>query len=558
MGGEGGEGETQVRSIIRQINEVNPSHAKKREVVVRADGSKVVRVTKKRRVLMSQQDMKRRSRKHAVIFIAALFLLLFSFAVYFLIKMTAMSGEEYLQSRVEELRKAWGAESVRLTGTGISGTSLSISSVVAEFPADSLVEKVEISEMTADLSVDAFLQDIARGEVLRMKRLNIILRPETVHMKMPQLNGAAIWKFNRMECENFSVSMGRADGIRFALKDSQAHLYYPRSGRDNCVVSLKGGTMLLPNWQTIYVSEAKVHLSPVAVEDAFVAGSVEVPSEDGAEPSSSLVIRGRVANGEKLEKDFSFAAWNMPFSDFTKGRFETFFSARTTARKSERLLSLMTLTEFGPVFHGSFELERIMITSFPAITAMIEHVEPLKRRLYFPPLVESGVVSLEVTGDSIVLTMDEKNVATRDRMAFRGRIEINAQNELSGTLGYGLPGLLTRAEYTDGLPDPIFEDKGDWTWLSTSLSGFANRPEDNMAEIEARAVEARKSRPERLKFDALDVNKLSEQLKADRDAVFPGDIENPNGGGTSTPDADDPFAEPGKASDDPFAPLSPY
>ncbi len=154
--------------------------------------------------------------------------------------------------------------------------------------------------------------------------------------------------------------------------------------------------------------------------------------------------------------------------------------------------------------------------------------------------------------------MDEKNVATRDRMAFRGRIEINAQNELSGTLGYGLPGLLTRAEYTDGLPDPIFEDKGDWTWLSTSLSGFANRPEDNMAEIEARAVEARKSRPERLKFDALDVNKLSEQLKADRDAVFPGDIENPNGGGTSTPDADDPFAEPGKASDDPFAPLSPY
>lgn len=541
---------TQVRSIIRQINEEKPSTAKKREVVVRSDGTKVIRVTKKRRVMMTEKEIRRRSRKQIVAILSLLFLVLIVVSSFFFYRMAVMSGEDYLQSRVEELRKAWGAESVRVVGSGISGTTLHISSVIAEFPDECLLEQVELSDITAELNAESFFRGIAQSDVLKIKRAGFILRPEVEKMSMPLLQSSALWKFERMECNDLSVSFGRGEFSRLLLQNGVAHLYYPRNGRDNCVISLNQGTLVVKNWQTLYISEAKVHLSPVAIEDLYIRGSVEIPSVEAQSLKSSLVLRNRIANDAPMDSAFSMRAVNMPFSSFTHGRFERFFTARTSSRQSDDLISRVTFTDVGPVFSGDFELERIMVTSLPAITAMLEHIEPLKRRKYLPPTVEMGKVRLIPEEKGISLEMHDNKVVTRDLLSLKGRITIGDDNLLTGTLSYGMPGILTRAEYTDGAPDPIFENKGEWTWLTTTLRGFANQPDDNMAEIEALAVEARKSRPARLPFDTLDVDKLSGQLKQEQGS---GADSEPKKG---LDDVDsDPFAEP---SDNPFEPLSPF
>lgn len=547
------ESQTQVRDIIRRINEEKPSHAKKREVVVRPDGTKVIRVTKKRRVMMTEKDIRKRSRKHLVAFISIAFLALCVVSAFFFYRMAVMSGEDYLQSRVDELKNAWGAESVRVVGSGVSGTTLHVSSIVAEFPDDCLLEQVELNDLSAELSAESFFREIAQSDVLKIKRANFILRPEAKQMRMPVLNGMPVWKFDRMECDDFSVSWGRGEFARLQLRNGKAHLYYPRDGRDNCVISCAQGTLMVKNWQTIYLSEVKVHLSPVALEDLYMVGSVEMPTDEAQQHRSSIVMRHRIANDEPLDGAFQLRAVNMPLADFTGGRFETFFTARTSNRKSDELLSQVAFTDAGPVFSGDFELEKIMVTSFPAITAMLEHIEPRKRRQYLPPTVEMGTVRLLTAGDEVSLELAENRVVMRDSLALKGKITINAANELSGTLTYGLPGILTRAEYTDGAPDPIFENRGEWTWLSTVLKGFANQPDDNMADIEALAVEARKSRPERLKFDSLDVNKLSEQMKSDGL-----NVDEPTKKKGLEDVGADPFADPSNGHGNPFEPLSPF
>ena len=58
-----GDDNSQVRNIINQLNNDKPSREKSREVVVRADGTKVIRVTKKRKVMVSNDEKHRRSRK---------------------------------------------------------------------------------------------------------------------------------------------------------------------------------------------------------------------------------------------------------------------------------------------------------------------------------------------------------------------------------------------------------------------------------------------------------------------------------------------------------------
>ena len=544
---------TQVRSIIRQINEEKPSQAKKREVVVRPDGTKVIRVTKKRRVLMTEREIRHRGRKRFVVCIAFTFLVLCVLSAFFFYRMAAMSGDAYLQSRVEEIRKAWGAESVRVVGSGISGITLHVSSIVAEFPDDCLLEQVELNDLSAELSAESFFRGDAQASVLKIKRANIILRSEAEKMNMPTLSGKALWKFERMECDDLSVSWGRGEFARLMFRNSAAHLYYPQKGRENCVVSCKKGTLIVKDWQTIYVSDAKVHLSPVALEDLFISGSVELPGDATQPQRSSLVLRHRITNGEPMNGALRLRAVNMPFASFTGGRFEKFFTARTTNRPEAELISRVRFTDDGPVFFGDFELERIMVTSLPAITAMLEHIEPRKRRQYLPPTVERGVVKLSTEGDEMSVELPDNKVVTRDALALKGKITIGADSSLSGTLAYGLPGILTRAEYTDGAPDPIFENRGEWTWLSTSLKGFANQPNDNMDEIEALAVEARKSRPARLSFDTLDVDKLSGQLKQEQGI----DAASEPKKGLDDVGAD-PFAEPSNGLDNPFEPLSPF
>ena len=69
------EDSSQVRSIINLLNGEKPSTERSREVVVRADGTKVVRVTKKRRVMVTKADKSRRARKNLLFSIIFVLLL---------------------------------------------------------------------------------------------------------------------------------------------------------------------------------------------------------------------------------------------------------------------------------------------------------------------------------------------------------------------------------------------------------------------------------------------------------------------------------------------------
>ena len=73
---------TQVRSIIKRLSEDKPSHERGREVVVRADGTKVVRVTRKRKVLVSAREKNRRARKRFIYSIAGVFVVLFLLVLF--------------------------------------------------------------------------------------------------------------------------------------------------------------------------------------------------------------------------------------------------------------------------------------------------------------------------------------------------------------------------------------------------------------------------------------------------------------------------------------------
>lgn len=559
------EEKTQVRSIINQLNEDHPSKEKSREVVVREDGTKVIRVTKKRRVLVSEHEKNRRSRRAMVMGIMVMFLGVLGMVAFFGFRMSVMSGESYLQESVAALKEAWGAQDIRINGKGMNGSVFHLNSLVAEFPEGSLIQRVELTDIEAEVDSLSFFAKRLMADKMTVARAEIQLNKDAEKLDIQKFRGADLWDLRRVECADFSVRMGDTPAdAPVTVLGAQAYLYHPRSGDDDtCVLSLEGGTLQLGSWKTIYLKEAKLNISQTAIEEMKLTGSVNRPSENEESSRSSLTIFGRLKAGQPLNTPLSFDSDNMPLADFTDGRFEYFFTARTQSVPLNKARATITLPQANamPEFNGEFALRNMSLSGMPAQTLLTDHISPAKRRLYLPPRISRGFAILSHQADSVSLELPESGAVERDLLIMKGKMTVNTANELSGNMSYALPTLLTRVEYPDGISDPIFRENGDQAWLSTELSGLANAPGDNAGAVDRAAEEARSKRPARIPFAQIDLDRMAEEAQKEsaklRETFEKGDTVQPAEQSEHGNHNSDPFGDNGK-TDDPFALPTPF
>lgn len=561
---------TQVRSIIKQLNEEKPSTEKRREVVVRADGTKVIRVTKKRRVMLTAADYKRRDRRQMLFAALGCFVLMLVATAFFFFRMASMTGGAYVTAAQAELQQRWGAASVQIEGAGIEGSTLKLDSIVAEFPTGGMLQRVELHGIEAKLNMMSFITRVLEGDELQIQQAIVQLHPGAA-MKMPTQNGSDMWRFGRVNCHDFSVSFGAsADEGPMAISHTQAYMYYPDKVRNANVVIFREGKLAIRGWRTVNISEGKARIDASGIPDFSMSGTTDATSDAVEQRRTSIAFNGKMEDAADFTGPYAVGSINMSLADFTGGRFEEFFTARTAAglqRKNENpfTIRLTAAGEAAPEFAGELQLKDICVKSFPALMSLTEHIVPDKRRFYNPILLNRGYVRLEQKDGGMSLSMPEGALLERDIINLQGAVSVNAQNELSGNLEYGLPSILTRVEYPDGLPDPIFRMSGEWSWLRTRVKGFANMPGDDMAEIEARAEIARRDRPARIPFDEIDVEKLAGQLgegetletqpEEQPETPKPGSIDDRKFFEGQGLDDSNPFEE---KTEDPFAPSSPF
>ncbi len=552
---------TQVRSIIKQLNEEKTSRERHREVVVRADGTKMVRVTKKRKVMVSAQEKRRRGLRHFVYTLAGAFVVLALLVAFLFVRMATMSSSSYMENCRHELQQRWGASSIQLDGAGVDGTSFHLTSIVAEFPESCMIERVELRGVEVNLDWLSFFRNKIQGEELQMERAVIVLRAGA-RMNMPLHQGDLMWKFQRMTCKNLTVQFANGEEAPVMLKNADAYMYYPHAASSSNVVILNSGTLSIKGWKTVYISESKAHISTRGVEEFFVRGTTDNTTDIAEQRRTAIAFAGQIGPDADFSGPYAVEADNMSIADFTRGRFEEFFTARTVAVSQGKISTAATITlareQDEPAFNGEFHLRNICYSSFPAMLSITEHIEPAKRRFYNPLSLHRGYVKLDNHEGSISMEMPQGSMEERDLVMLRGKISLNAANELSGEMSYGIPMLLARAEYPDGRPDPIFQQSGDWAVLHTRIRGTGNTPGDDMAEVEARADIARRERPARIPFSELDIDKMSRQVNS------PQQPQNPFAEPAPSTDAGNPFQQqesfsnPFEEPADPFAPSAPF
>lgn len=381
-----------------------------------------------------------------------------------------------------------------------------------------------------------------------------------------------------MECESFNLAFGEKGNSPVSLEDCSSYMYYPdNSMRDICVFCLKGGLLKLAGWKKIHINEAKFNISKVAIEDFALTGTTDnIVGNSLDTPITSLSIFGAIRDQGLLAGPYIFDSNNMPLTEFTAGKFQFFMNAKTRsvakARNNSRLSSTFPSA-------SRPHLPRRLPGQAALHHGNSRHDSPhrahrtAKAKELHPPTIQEALVVLDEVDGALALRIDAGQAVERDLIELKCDFRVDEANQLQGTMAFGLPAALTHAEYPDGLADPIFTEQEGVAWLNLQLGGPANRPQDDSAILEARAAEARKSRPERIPFESIDVDRLVDQMrdsKKDRRDVPNVTRPNEQEMDLDSRDRNNPFDSPaqqqqqnpmdfgGNDADNTLTPLSPF
>ncbi len=515
---EQSESQSQVREIIDQLNEEHPTKERSREVVVRKDGTKVVRVHKKRRVTISEQEKNRRSRKKYTRIFLSIFALCVLFAAYLGLKVSMMGGTQYLSDKKEEIRLAFNAESIEMEGAKIQGFTVLISKIILRYPASSQIDYIEMNSIGGSFDILGVTQNKLVFDALSVDKATLVLREGATQMQAPATSLSDFCSFSRVDCKKFSLYTGDFYTSPILISDTNAYLYYPDHNKDKIVFSCRSGNFVVKDWlefdirdlRAAFLGDGKIDLS------ADLAMLSDDTKEQG-KTEQYLEIRTRIIDGDSFYGPYDFTCSNISIADLTKARLSAFFAATTkmmSAKDEQSSKSTITFNNQGemPTISADLAVGNISWYHFPALQEIQKHVESRKRSLYTKLLIPYGRIHLDSSPKNISVSFKDNEMSEPYSIVLVGNLSVDEDGALSGDLGYGVPASLTRREYPDGLSDPIFKEEGAFAWLRTKLSGTNLMPEDDSLDLHLSAEEARQSRPKPNNLDVINVDVFAERL----------------------------------------------
>ncbi len=524
-----GEGDSQVRDIIQKINEERPGQESSRETIVRKDGSKAVRIVRKKRVLISEKDKSRKSRRVFLMGVFGALVALACFLLYFVWNLYRLSSTQAYEALAEELRVAWGAEYVTVSGVTVTGFDVDIDSIAIGFPQQgaSMVQSVQISKVRTSLQKEGVISGDYIFEEVQAGSIDIVLRADTETMKMGTADINRLLDVRRVDCPDFSIRVGSDPAqSTLAISGSELYLRYTDEKKTTCSITIDGGKMNVRGWKEFTLNDARLLITDKGIDELRVELKLPdllaaAPSELGQVENSvspTLYLSGDIAVGSSIYGPYGMDSRDMPLADFTEARLISFLTAQTRPNRAEGINIMSSQVYFSndgqaPSFRGQFLLKDVKWKNLPAQQTIMRHLPADRRPQYVTLGVSLAKLNLESNPETIHMSFKGNEMAENYGVTLVGDISLDSSQALSGKLNYGLPSALTRAEYPDGISDPVFVEQGELAWLNTVLSGTAFAPRDNALEQDNAAAEARKSRPAPFSLDDIDFKRVNEDFQ---------------------------------------------
>lgn len=487
---------------MRQLHESDSRGVeRRREVVVRADGTKVIRVEKRRRSYNDEQREAGKAslnNKRFLIGLCILVLLLVgALAGTYMYRLTSFNTEEFSSRLQQELSDSWGAE-VEVSGVAMDGLSLKASRIKITFPEDSCLSFVTLSGISGELSATAVFLGKIKGETLNISGAMVGLRPGYSRFAVPQTGKKLPFVFQRYTAPRLEVGYAHATE-KFTLEKNEGPFYltaeaYIRSSMaaagEEYVLDLSQQKLKIKGWPVMDMDAGSIIINDEGIKQLTFSGSLDKGRLfNKAGDMSPCMITGNL----RLGADFTYRAWtltgrNFDLSQVVGDGFSSFLKVQMGEQEVEDKQQLKL--DFALPVLASQKKPSLKGYSGSVIKATMMRL-PVFRLLpvmtarktesalpYSSPVFTSGSFLLESDGTDQSASLTEISLFEQGFLGVTGSLYWNG-GQVKGELLFKIPSYMVNSAR---VPSGVRQEGREMVF-SVQVSGTTTFPEDNSGNM---------------------------------------------------------------------------
>lgn len=438
------------------------------ELVTRPDGTKVMRVKKRKRrteQATTKQVAKREvSKKTKLVTGAILLALLLMMLVGALLQLAKFNSQGYHEQVEGDLSSSVGGDfSIsRFTVTPVKARA---EKVVVKWPESSLMESASLRHLEAGLGFSGFLGSAWKGHDLRARTGELRFQGGA-GKSYPVISGELPFHYEEFLCDEMDLYFGAGENPPVKFEGVELSV---RGEAGTKQVIIHGGDMELRGWGRMAVGNGVVRLE----DEGCVLSTLRLKPDEGR---GDIVVKGDQVILPGKDTEFEMSLSNIGLSHLLGKNLGALLDGTVSSENGRIVFSAAGFTDSSfilPVEGTGGQLTGLpFLFSLRTILSDTEFAKPYFRNLS---------ATIHRKGDEVMLK--DLVLSEKGFMEVRGSMEIKGDGRLSGNLRVGIHENKALSA-TGRLRSRVFSDPvGGYAWVEVALGGTVDIPEDNWNDL---------------------------------------------------------------------------
>jgi hypothetical protein len=451
------------------------------ELVIRADGSRAIKVRKRKR--RSSQPHKKdiaQTRRARMIQVSASLILLLVVILACGIAIVYANSAPFREGLVKKITACTGAE-VELNQFRMTPTRANAGQLVLSFPEGNLIKTLDFRGFSAEIAPSSFFGKSMVGEEFTAPDATLTLRNPDLEKPArfsQNTDASGMIRFAAYSTPNLHVVFGEPTAVIGRIDKTEAS-FLAINPKGLPQLLLNRGDVAIPGWPKLKIDRSHIEFRGSEMDIIGLRLRHEDDSQGLLELSGTLspYNRDRASVLAVQMQAFPIAGIAGPeWGRLFNGRIDTTFSAKSN------FLSVTTVPSPETSLRISFSnslASSFRVTGFPFLFGL---GQVLNDDWFERPLFEDDISGI-IRREKGEIHFENLNFTSKGRLALRGNVSMGADRKLSGNMEVGVAEGMIGASKNHKLNGMFSPVKDGFRWLILKISGTGATPADNFREL---------------------------------------------------------------------------
>ena len=463
------------------------------ELVVRDDGTQMIRVRKrKRRSHQPKKEQALKERRTRAIQIVAIITLIGAIAITLGAIFVYANSAPYRNGIIAKITASSGAR-VDLRQFRVNPFGANAEAITFAWPDGNTLKSLSLRGVGADVAFASFIGKSWRGEEIlaREGELTLGLPEEGSNLvAQPRPEGGSPIEFGRMAVGKLNITLGKPGQPALRLTGTEGSLY-PRNASGRPQIRLNRGELKMAEWPAFRLDRALIEFR------GSLTDVVGIRLFDPDDDLGYFELSGTIdPYNPQTDSTLKARLDSFPIQTVLGPELGRILSGRIDSREvaEANYLNFNTRGDEGAdlviAFRPSLS-SQIQWSSLPVFTVL---ARGLADEWFQTPVFADDSTGIIHRGVSTIRLTD-LSFTNKGRMAIRGDLTLNTDQTLRGTLRIGIAEAMIASSPSEALSRVFPEISEGFRWVELTIGGSSTRPTDNFSQLYEAAMSTGKAAP---------------------------------------------------------------